>query len=356
MKSSIARRSDRPKRRWGQFSLRSMLLLVALVAVWLTVETSRSRRQAKAVMTIQKLGGIVKFDYEYDKNGRDIPNAISSVPHWLRSSIGEDYFRTVVTLDIAVGSFRDRNRQPPKAVDEALNAISNLPDLRILEIGANPAIDDESLAHLSGLRKLRTLYLYRTGIEGPGLRQLRGSAEIESLSLDQTPLSDEGLVSLRDLPKLRWLRLANTKITDAGLLYLIRLPALEELCVDNTDVSDFGLKTLSSLTKLQRLSANGTQITSAGVATLQQALPKCVVSPSQNALNRQPRDFPLWSPGHDPTPEWNAPDFCTSSYESMGWVIGNRVSLSSSLRVCCWSAGVAGAEAAHAAANWTGVW
>ena len=28
--------------------------------------------------------------------------------------------------------------------------------------------------------------------------------------------------------------------------------------------------------------------------------------------------------------DWNAPDFCTRGYESMGWVTGNRVSLSSS--------------------------
>ena len=56
--------------------------------------------------------------------------------------------------------------------------------------------------------------------------------------------------------------------------------------------------------------------------------------------------------------DWNAPDFCARGYESMGWVTGNRVSSSSSssFRVCCWSAGAAGAEAAHAAANWAGVW
>ena len=35
--------------------------------------------------------------------------------------------------------------------------------------------------------------------------------------------------------------------------------------------------------------------------------------------------------------------------------VGERVT-ASSLRVCCWSAGAAGAEAAHAAANWAGVW
>jgi len=49
---------------------------------------------------------------------------------------------------------------------------------------------------------------------------------------------------------------------------------------------------------------------------------------------------------------WNAPNFCTRGYESTGWGM-NRVACP---RVCCWSAGVAGAEAAHAAANWAGVW
>ena len=54
---------------------------------------------------------------------------------------------------------------------------------------------------------------------------------------------------------------------------------------------------------------------------------------------------------------WNAPVFCTRGYESIGWVTGTWSSaFSSSVRVCCWSAGVAGAEAAQPAANSAGVW
>ena len=50
---------------------------------------------------------------------------------------------------------------------------------------------------------------------------------------------------------------------------------------------------------------------------------------------------------------WDAPSFCTTSYESTVWETGNEQSSA----VCCWSEGSAAteAEAAHCDANWDGV-
>lgn len=56
--------------------------------------------------------------------------------------------------------------------------------------------------------------------------------------------------------------------------------------------------------------------------------------------------------GSGPLRVWPAPIFCTRGYESRGWGIVNA----SSSRLCCWSVGVAVAEAAQPAANSAGVW
>jgi len=52
------------------------------------------------------------------------------------------------------------------------------------------------------------------------------------------------------------------------------------------------------------------------------------------------------------TTDWSAPIFSTRGYESTVWGIGNG----SWFRLCCWSGGVAEAEAAQSAAYWDGVW
>ena len=54
-------------RRPFQFSLRSLLLLVVVVAIpcsWLATEMKAAREQHAAVEAIKKLGGLVCYDYE----------------------------------------------------------------------------------------------------------------------------------------------------------------------------------------------------------------------------------------------------------------------------------------------------
>ena len=53
-----AKRSPKP-RRWLRFSLRTLLILTALVAVWLGVQVNRAQKQRAAVAAIQEAGGFV---------------------------------------------------------------------------------------------------------------------------------------------------------------------------------------------------------------------------------------------------------------------------------------------------------
>jgi hypothetical protein len=48
--------SVRPCRRWLRFSLRTMLVVVTLLGVWLGVKVEQARRQKRAVDTLKALG------------------------------------------------------------------------------------------------------------------------------------------------------------------------------------------------------------------------------------------------------------------------------------------------------------
>ena len=86
-----------------QFSILSLLVLMLAVAVpfsWLTVEREQARKQRAAVDWIEKAGGFVLYDYEFDPSGNPIPAAKPPGPSWLRKPLGDDYFADVTVVDL----------------------------------------------------------------------------------------------------------------------------------------------------------------------------------------------------------------------------------------------------------------
>src|SRR4051812_45101623 len=86
----------RPKRRWLRFTLRTLLVAVTLVGIWLAVTVNAARRQASAVAMILRSGGKVIFDYQIVRSiGADgfcSANLETSppAPEWLRRLVGDD--------------------------------------------------------------------------------------------------------------------------------------------------------------------------------------------------------------------------------------------------------------------------
>jgi len=57
----------KPRHRWRQFSLRTMLVLATCVALsWLGLKVRQAGEQRKAVEAIHRLGGTVFYDYLHD--------------------------------------------------------------------------------------------------------------------------------------------------------------------------------------------------------------------------------------------------------------------------------------------------
>ena len=87
----------KPKRRWFKFSLRTLLVVMTALCVWLGFKVNAARRQKEAVTAIFKAGGTVSFDYQmvpdgplYDDFKIDTA-ALPRGPDWLRHIFGDDF-------------------------------------------------------------------------------------------------------------------------------------------------------------------------------------------------------------------------------------------------------------------------
>jgi hypothetical protein len=155
--------------RWRfQFSIRSLLVLTLAVAVpfsWLAVEMKAAARQKEVVEKIMKLGRFegMTYDHQLNASGNYLRNAQVPGPPWLRKLLGDDFFGAVVILDLN-----------------------------------DSKITDAGLVQLTGLIRLKALYLVNTRITDAGLAELTGLTQLRLLILGYNPqITDEGEAKLQ---------------------------------------------------------------------------------------------------------------------------------------------------------------
>ncbi len=199
--TAIRSPSTTPKRqrRWFQFSLGMLMLLVFLFGIpasFVGVRLQMARN--KRVLAAQFRGGDVGF--------RELGGLFSS-----DVSVASIYFSSLTDADL-------RSLQEP---------LERQPDLQVLVLGGTQ-ISDAGLVPLRGLKQLLLLNLNDTQVTDAGLVHLHGLTRLQYLSLDNTRVTDAGLVHLQGLTQLKTLSLANTPVTDAGRAKLQKaLPNVE---------------------------------------------------------------------------------------------------------------------------------
>ncbi len=246
MDEALAEKRPQRRRRWLQFSLRTLLagvLAVSLGMSWLAVRMERVKKQEKAVEVLEQFPCAIEWDFQ--RSGRPSGTRPKGPPGpaWARKLFGEHFFADVEFVCLAAGD----------------------------------DFTDAEMVHIGELTSLKFLHLGTDGITDAGVAYLRGLRDLEELHLLSCQVSDAGLEHLRGLSHLRELWLRDTQVSDAGLVQLTALGALESLDLDGTGITDAALESLNGLARIEYLDLSGTQVTPEGVRKLREALPECEI-------------------------------------------------------------------------------
>ena len=98
--------SAKRKRRWFQFSLRTLLvftLACAIGSAWVAHRLQQKRIERETVGLIEKSGGQVAYDFQYDSAHRFVSTARPPGPEWFRSLFGENFLSEVSVVNLKGG-------------------------------------------------------------------------------------------------------------------------------------------------------------------------------------------------------------------------------------------------------------
>jgi hypothetical protein len=267
------------KSRWFRFSLRTLLLLIAVLCIWLGIQVNAARRQREAVAVLLNAGAEIYYDYQmvplvtatppgsFAPPGIRLPDTWADVsqlppgPAWLRERIGDDYFRTVVDV-YCRGTFQKSD----------LDELVELPHVKEFVL-VGTGFHDEDLTALGELRQLEVLQFSGTPINGSILAQLPNPRRLKNLHLSHTNIDDTALEEIEKMTGLEVLGLDGTHVTDAGLRHLRNLTNLRNVYLQNTQITDAGLQHLSGLKTLTLVVLGPSPVTQDGVSALRAALP-----------------------------------------------------------------------------------
>ncbi|HEY2838609.1 MAG TPA: hypothetical protein VGJ26_05655 [Pirellulales bacterium] len=248
--------NSRPRRRWFQFRLRTLLVLIAVVALplaWIARERRQSRYEAEVAETLQRRDFLdVALAGPYDsleRAARDEPQG------WRRDLARRVFGERIVVVWIANETFDD------------LTPLARLTSLKRFNVHGAPVVD---LAPLAGLHELTYLDLGSTAASD--LTPLARLANLEWLGLGFTKVTD--VAPLAGLQKLKSLSLDSTPVADVAPL--AELKKLESLNLRATQVKD--VAALKQCKNLKKLSLDLTPVTQEQGVELQKALPNCAIS------------------------------------------------------------------------------
>jgi hypothetical protein len=147
-----------PKRRWAQFSLATMFVVVTVLCVslgWLRMRWAHCNRQAAAILALG-----VRNAYETE------PTA----PAWVCRMFGKRSFENVIGLSLIRGHYNDADLKPLAELTELRRLVLSEPFPFVHSVGL---ITDTTLPVISALSKLQTLDVRGTKVTGAGVAELQ---------------------------------------------------------------------------------------------------------------------------------------------------------------------------------------
>ena len=177
--------TDKPKRRWLQFSLRTLFVVVTVFCIWVGITAKRAREQRLAVEAILELGGTVFYDFHYyEEDGETSinPSREPSSPKWLRDWLGLDLFHRVRKVQAV------KLLQIPQFPSGGIHFLGPMPQATQLSQRI-----DEHMVHLAALHDLETLDLSHSDLTDAGLGYVTGFTNLQYLNLRNTDVTEDSV-------------------------------------------------------------------------------------------------------------------------------------------------------------------
>jgi hypothetical protein len=223
-------------RRWFRFSLRALMLAVAICSLPAYYVTS-AIRQHRLIEALRQFDATVAFDNVTDSRGA-FTLGESQPLGWLARLFGEEYVGNVTSVDLF------------DATDEQIALVAQLGTVRRLHLASTQPIASQGLAKLPRLKIAELNLMFQEGFD---LACLATWMDLEKLEISFWGLeSVQGFESLSVLPRLRELVVYN--FTDPNIQGIDKLKSLQtvrlEVC---PNLSTDALQSISALPNLQHL-------------------------------------------------------------------------------------------------------
>ena len=257
----------KPHRRWSRFSLRLLLLLVAMIAIPLGWKMNRVHNQRLVVAEVTRLNGFVGYHHQLRSVKVARRTAEPPGPKWLTAFLGDDFFADIIL--VSVGG--------EQVTDKTMYQVASLPHLNTFSINSD-RIGDAGVRSLARHSGLDSLTVTSAIVTEQGLMQLTGLKGLKHLSLGLFSVGDSEIETITGLKQLESLDLHGMPaISDKTLDRLPELNNLRHLSLRDVPITDAGLRHLYGISKLESLRLVQTQASLEGMIELHNALPNCKI-------------------------------------------------------------------------------
>ena len=270
-----------PKRRWFRWSLRTMFVVVGIVAVWGTYYFSPPKREGRAIRALERAGIGVSYDFQraFLPTSPLAPKELNNSKAWGYSyqvaAPGSSLVRALFGKEFFQAAFCVSFDNAPVSVED-FSHVAQLQYVRDLWMH-NAGIGDDHMVSLAGLATLESVILSDNKISDRGLAYLSQSTDLQRLELSKNNVDGTGLKYLKRATNLRHLGLHDNPVSDEGLVHLTTFTDLAHLGLANSNITDQGLRHLFRLSNLQYLGLSGTHVTKAAATEFQNRFPNCKV-------------------------------------------------------------------------------